>query len=100
MEKIYSFANSSPAYMGRMMTTVRLYDNRVEVENVVTYTNGTPTVTSHYIWSIKNIQRADFSITADKLEVKFNNSPVFIIAKTADTLPIVEKFMQLLKERL
>jgi hypothetical protein len=100
MEKIYSFANSSPAYMGRTMTTVRLYDNRVEVEYVVTYTNGTPTVTSHYIWSIKNIERADFIITVDKLEVKFNNSPVFNIPKTADTLPIVEKFMQLLKERL
>ena len=95
MNAIFSYVNKV-IYDGVCTgtTTLRLYENRVEV-----LMSGT-VVTSQHIWSIKNIKRVDLMKSSQDVQLVIDNSPALKAPKTADAVANLEKFVQIVKEML
>ena len=99
MNAIFSYVNKV-IYdgVGTGTTTLRLYENRVEV--LYTSVMNGAVVTSQYIWSIKNIKRVDLINSRQDVQLAIDNSPALKAPKTADAVANLEKFVQIVKEML
>ena len=98
MNAIFSYVNKVTQPWSTTTTTIKVYENRVEILCTIN-TNGA-VVTSQYIWSIKNIKRVDLIKSSQDVQVLIDTSPALKAPKTADVVANLEKFVQIVKEML